>query len=193
MTAEEAMAQELLRRHRTVNGNLLAESAGIDLSRVITSTGRIRVEKEPSIDMPLSGHPYTFMGVQGVAPAQVLLPAIGASVIVVGFTVPSRSNGTIEFIANQYVGGGWVEGSGGIIWQVLADAVPVQGYDAILGSLGATSNPGSLGRSPIRIFENQLIQLNLKNVSVAAAGQVLLGLFRGHFYSIEQEGQNTWL
>ena len=122
-----------------------------------------------------------------------LLEFNDVALIVVGFTVPSRSNGTIEFIANQYVGGGWVEGSGGIIWQVLADAVPVQGYDAILGSLGATSNPGSLGRSPIRIFENQLIQLNLKNVSVAAAGQVLLGLFRGHFYSIEQEGQNTWL
>ena len=125
--------------------------------------------------------------------AQVNLPAIGATAIVVSFVVPRRKNGALEFVGNQFIGGGWVEGTGGLVWQVTADGVPIQGYDSIIGSIGSLSSPGDLGRSPTRLFENQVIQLTARNVNILVAGQVLLGLLRGKFYPLEQEGANTWV
>ena len=188
MTYEEALAQQILQMNQTIDGsNHLAASSEI-IIRPPTSDRNGRNFN----DALRSRLPFTYMGIQGQAPAQILLPAIGAAQVVVSFTCPARQNGEIEFVANQFVGGGWTEGSGTIIWQVLIDGVPVQGYDAILGSMGSTASPGWLGKGAIQFSEGQLVQLRVTNVSIPAAAQVLLGLLRGHFEPVDTRRSNTW-
>ena len=186
MTYEEGLAQQILQLNQTVSGsNQLIE-------------GREPVEHQGNGDGKVEGDgersriPFTYMGIQGTAPAQILLPAIGAAQVVASFTCPRRQNGEIEFVANQFVGSGWTEGTGTIIWQILIDGVPVQGYDAILGSLGSTASPGWLGKGAIQFSENQLVQLRVTNVSIVVAGQVLLGLLRGHFEPIDTKRSSAW-
>lgn len=199
MAAEEALAADIIRRN-TPPALVAAQSArtrgapsgaGIATAEPVPALGaedRVKVVETPWINLPAAGQPFVEMN-----RALVTLPAIGATVTVVTFTVPRRKNGAIEFIGNQFVGGGWTEGTGDLVWQLLADGVPLQGFDSIIASIGTISSPGNLGRSPFRIFENQVIELTLRNVAVAVAGQPLLGILRGKFYPLEQEGADTWV
>lgn len=125
--------------------------------------------------------------------AYVLLPAIGAQANVLSFQVPIGRNGVIQKIANNYVGGGWNEGSGAVVWQILIDGAPPPGamsYDSILGSLGSPASPTQI--PGFRIYENQILTLVVKNVSVVVAGQLSGGRFVGYLYPREMESDSVW-
>lgn len=187
MTSEEGVAQQILQMNQTVAGtNHIAHAPPRTPAPPVKRNGRSEGE---SVALRL---PYTYMGIQGQVAAQILLPAIGATQTVASFTCPARQNGEIEFVANQFIGQGWTEGNGALIWQILIDGVPVQGYDSILGSMGTTASPGWMGKGAIQFSENQLVQLQCRNVSVLVGGQILLGLLRGHFEPIETERSNRW-
>jgi len=187
MSYEEGLAQQILQMNQTVAGtNHLTNSCDIpDESRTGDDGGA-------TIDERRSRLPYVYMAIQGQAPAQILLPAIGLTQVIVSFTCPRRQNGEIEFIANDFVGGGWSPGSGELIWQLLIDGVPVQGYDAILDSMGTNNSPGWLGKGAVQFSEGQLIQLQCRNVSVIVNQQVLTGMLRGTFFPLEQKGERAW-
>lgn len=146
------------------------------------------VEKRAFIEMPAGGNPFDRLN-----NAAVTLPAIGAEVVVVQFNVPRGKNGVVVRISNQFVGGGWTEGTGDLVWRIEADGVPVRDYESIIASLGTTSNPADRRGNPIRVFENQVVRLICNNVAVPVAGQPLLGLLGGWFYPIEQEGESYFL
>lgn len=187
MTYEEGAAQEMLQMNQTIAGtNHLTNSCELPLGIPEPVGGGTPADDRRS------RLPYVFMGIQGQAPAQILLPAIGNTQVVVSFTCPRRQNGEIEFIANDFVGGGWNPGSGELIWQLLIDGVPVQGYDAILDSMGTNNSPGWLGKGAIQFSEGQLIQLQVRNVSVIVNQQVLTGMLRGTFFPLEQKGERAW-
>ena len=118
----------------------------------------------------------------------VALPAIGASAVVVQFVVPEGRYGMIKRIANVFVGGGFQEGQGGVVWQIIQDAL-VPGtlvapfFDNIVASLGSVSNPSTI--DGIRIREGQLVQLIVKNVSIVVSGQFVGGRLGGYFYPVE--------
>lgn len=119
----------------------------------------------------------------------VALPAIGASTPVVSFQVPPGHNGIILAYANNFVGGGWTEGSGAVTWQITRDQAAVDGYDAIVASLGSPASPFR-HPSGFRIFENQVIQLVVTNVNVVLAGQLSGGRLAGWYYPKMYEDQN---
>ena len=121
------------------------------------------------------------------------MPAIGAEVNVLTFTVPQGKNGVIQKLANQMIGAGWVEGTGDVVWRLDIDGVPAQGYNNIIQTLGTPAVPADLTDRPIKLRENQVITLISRNVAVAVAGQLLLGLVAGYYYPITQERENTWL
>lgn len=187
-TWEEAMAQFFAERLHTPDGsNQLAGKCGTVgfPKNSFQDTGELRVIQPPWIRIPASGASYTKDHIENSAPAQVLLPAVGFSVVVVQFTVPPRRNGVIQWIANEFIGGAAWQGTGSLVWQILADGVPIQNYESIVSSYGTSAAPGV--RAPILISESQLIQLVLNNVAVVPAGQVLTGLLSGWFYPIEAE------
>lgn len=129
-----------------------------------------------------------------------LLPAIGSSVTIISYVVPPGRNGVIYKVANNFVGGGWVEGTGDVIWRILVDGTPPPGatsYDTILASLG---NPASPTEIPgFRIFENQVLTLVAFNNpagpsgGVVVAGQRVGARFVGWNYPTDIEDSNIWI
>jgi hypothetical protein len=122
----------------------------------------------------------------------VLLPAIAAEATVVTFLVPRGRNGVIKKIANNFVGGGWVEGTGDVIWRIEINGVSYQGYQAIVNSLGNPSSPTELPGF-IHIVEGQTVSIIVANVAVIVAGQLSGGRFMGYHYPREMEDPEIWL
>jgi hypothetical protein len=124
----------------------------------------------------------------------IVIPAIGAQANVISFQVPLGRNGIIKKVGNNFVGGGWTEGAGAAVWQILVDGAPPPGatsYDNILASLGLPANPTEI--AGFRIYENQVLTLVVKNISVIVAGQLSGGRLLGYLYPREQEEDNLWL
>lgn len=119
----------------------------------------------------------------------VALPAIGASAIVAQFAVDPGFNGIIKRFANVFIGGGFQDGQGGVVWQLLVNGVPVAWYDNILNSLGSVSAPSEV--SSIRIKEGDIVTLQVTNVSIAGAGQIVGGRLGGWFYPTEEEPEGS--
>lgn len=136
----------------------------------------------PWLVMPPDGESYHLA-------AGIALPAIGATFTpVVTIKVPSGRNGVLNRIANTFIGGGFNDFSGNIIWQIQRNpqsgiagaAAAERNYQNIQASLGMTNNPAFI--APIRIYENDIIVLAVENVSVVVAGQLIGGLLGGWFY-----------
>lgn len=124
----------------------------------------------------------------------VAVPAIGASANIIDYTVPQGRNGIVNRIGCNFVGGGWVEGSGDVIWQILVDGTPPPGasdYNQILASLGSPANPVQI--AGFRIFENQHLTVAISNVAVVVAGQLAGARLLGYLYPRDLEDANTWL
>ena len=130
----------------------------------------------------------------------VLLGAIGTTVTIISYVVPPGRNGVINKVANNFVGGGWVEGTGDIVWRILVDGTPPPGatsYDSILASLGNPASP--TGIAGFRIFENQLLTLVAfnnpagPNGGVIVAGQRVGGRFVGWNYPTDIEQNDIWI
>lgn len=129
-----------------------------------------------------------------------LLPAIGSTVTIISYVVPPGRNGIINKVANNFVGGGWVEGTGDVIWRILVDGTPPPGatsYDTIVASLGNPASP--TGIAGFRIFENQVITLVAfnnpagPNGGVVVAGQRVGARFVGWNYPTEIEESDIWI
>ena len=88
------------------------------------------------------------------------------------------------------MGAGFQDGSGNLIWQILADGVPIRNHEHILGSLGNPALPSET--DPIRIYEGQTITLTIQNVAVVVAGQLSGGRLSGYFYPTEYDGSEAW-
>jgi hypothetical protein len=131
--------------------------------------------------------------------AYVTLPAINAEATILKFTVPIGRNGVINKVANNFVGGGWTEGTGDILWRILVDGAPppaANSYAAIPASLGSPANPTEI--SGFRIFENQVISVTIfnnplgPNNGITVAGQLAGARLCGYLYPREMEDGNIW-
>ena len=156
---------------------------GLDLSEALGQTTLLQLvevlenissqmHKAAFLEMPPDGTPFN-------EAAYVTIPAIGASATILTFQVPGGKNGTIKWIGNNYVGAGFTEGTGDLVWQLQADAQPIRNMQNIIGSETAT----------IRIYESQTITLVCRNVAVVAAGQLLGGRLSGWYYPIDYDSQ----
>jgi len=127
--------------------------------------------------------------------ATVALPAIAATVVVAQVVVPAGRNGVLHRIANEFIGGGFVDGSGDIIWQIFQNLGQVGGtgvvapyYDAIVNSLGTVPNPSLI--DGIRVKSGDVLAITLKNVSIPVAKQLVRARLGGYWYPVGLEPQN---
>jgi hypothetical protein len=132
--------------------------------------------------------------------AYALLPAIGSTVIILSFQCPLGYNAIINRVACNFVGGGWVEGSGDVIWRILVDGAPppnASSYNAIVASLGSPASPVQI--SGFRIMENQVLTLQAFNNpagpdgGIVVAGQRVGARLLGFQYPRELEGDSIWV
>lgn len=148
--------------------------------------------KQPAYDvMPSSGSAFTFTD-STVSTGTIVLPAGGADQVVVTFQVPVGRNGVIQKISNQLVVGGFQDGSGNVLWRLTINGVAVKGFNAIKASIGSMSNPADFSANPIRIYENDTVQLIINNVGLFAGQGIIQGMLRGYDYSIAEETEATW-
>jgi hypothetical protein len=142
--------------------------------------------------------PTTWENIDQIAYA--LLPAIGSIAVIISFQVPIGRNGVINKVGNNFIGGGWIEGTGDVIWKILVDGAPPPGansYNSIPASLGSPANPVAI--SGFRIFENQLLTLVAfnnpagPNGGIVVAGQRVGGRLLGHLYPRELEADSLWI
>lgn len=126
-------------------------------------------------------------------PGSVALPAIGASAVISQFPVPRGKNGMIWKMGFEYVGPGFVNGSGQLVWQIFRDPAltkGVKGFTNLLSSIGSFNNPLEL--PSIRIYEAEVLSLVVKNVSLAAGGTLAQGVFVGWFYPKAYDSRQRW-
>jgi len=164
---------------------LPANPSNDELARVMTEAFKNAVNVRPPayLEMPADGIPFNEVN-------YVNLPAIGAEVAIVSFMVSPGMHGVIKWIGNNFVGAGFTDGSGSIIWQITIDGQPVRNHQRIIGSLGSPASPSET--APIRLFENTTVELNVTNVSIAVAGQLCGGRLSGWLYAMEDDGPDVW-
>jgi len=119
--------------------------------------------------------------------AAISIPAVsvGAFTPIVDFKIDPGKNGVIKWFANQYVGGGFTDGSGSLIWRLAIDGVAVPGFENIIVSLGTNQIPSEI--APVRLFAGRRVQLLVTNVSIVPAGQIIEGGIRGWLYPKDEE------
>lgn len=162
-----------------------ALAAGENDSMLANSGTYSQTVKPPWIDPPVEFNPIDQLN-------YIPVPAIGATATVVQFQVPPGYNGIILSYANNFVGGGWTGGSGAIVWQILRDTAAIKGYNNIVDSLGSPAAP-TRHPSGFRVFENQIIAIVVKNISIVVAGQLTGGRLLGYFYPTRYEDPAVWV
>lgn len=129
-----------------------------------------------------------------------VIGAIGTTVTILSFKVPIGRHGIINKVATNFVGGGWVAGTGDIIWRILVDNGTPPGandYHNIIDSLGSPAQP--VGISGFRIFENQTISVVAFNNPAGASGGVVPAGQRvgarllGHLFPRDMEVIDLWV
>lgn len=134
--------------------------------------------------MPPEGIPFDYT-------AYLATPNIGAGISVISFTVPEGFHGVIKKIGNVYIGPGFVEGSGSLIWQIQQNGGVVRNYDSILASLGTVTAPGEVSGS-ILVYEQDLIALEVSNVSLGAGSTQVGGRLGGWFFPKDLLDNDIW-
>jgi hypothetical protein len=164
-------AKNLVGRHLKHNNDVLKMGTHSFDSNPITP---------PWVNMPDGGFPFSANGT-------INTPAIGSGFVdVIGpagqyvMQVPNGSDGVIKTLVCFYNGGGFVSGSGALIWRILIDGQAARNYDNILVQLGVTPFPGNT--EGIRIKSNQSIQFQVSNVSQIGAGTQIFCFFGGWYY-----------
>ena len=113
--------------------------------------------------------------------------------VIFEFTVPPSMRLILNQIGNNFVGGGFTEGSGDLIWQIWDNGNPIEDFDDIEGSLGNVALPTPM--APIIFEEGHTVSFVVQNVTgspiVGASGQVGATL-RGWYYNRLESGVSEW-
>lgn len=140
----------------------------------------------PWVQMPDGGFPFSSNGT-------INLPAIGSGFQdVIGpnavqingsiyvFQVPNGNDGVIKTLVCFYNGGGFVSGSGALVWRILINGQAVRNYDNILVQLGVQPFPGNT--EGIRVASGDTVQFQVSNISLIGATNQIFCFFGGWFY-----------
>lgn len=155
------------------------------------------VGQDESVSAVVVGLPnWVFPSMNAVAfdnAGDIVIPAVGVESPIFQFQVPRGMNGVMKEIANAFIGGGFTDGSGAIVWRVLQNNQAMRGKENVVNSLGSVANPSRIGGGGfMRISENDLIQMVVLNVSVVPAGQIIAGRLSGWFYPKDEDPTGIW-
>lgn len=162
---------DLASQHQTLLGTqqLIATGTGSDPS----AQNPVNTIRKPWLDAPDGSVPFDYETVAA-------LPAIGASAVVVSFTVPDGYDGVINAYSWNFTGGGFTEGSGDLQAQVLNNGAPVRNYDNILVEKGSTAIPRPI--APLRIYSGRTYSLIINHIANNLLTGNIVGSFVGYFY-----------
>src|ERR1035437_1094807 len=131
------------------------------------------VVQRPWIEPPLGSIPFDTQLVVG-------MPAVAALATIVTLVVPDGYDGVINAYSWNVTGGGFVQGSGDLLVQMLRNGAAIRNYDNILVEKGSIASPRPI--SPLRIYSGQVISLTINHVANLLLAGNVVGCFSGYFY-----------
>jgi hypothetical protein len=127
------------------------------------------------IELPVWNFPSAdslFFDKVGVIP----LPALGATATIIAFAMPAGYSGVVRWLSNIFLGAGFTDGTGDLIWQVVRDLQPVEDYEAITAQLGTLPIPTD---TFILVGQNQTISITITTVVAVGGGNSSGGRLKG--------------
>lgn len=128
---------------------------------------------EPWQEMPPGGRPLRYEKVATVAPGSIDFP-------IVTVVVPTGYNAAITRHRHSYLGPGFDEGSGSIIWRIAVDGLHSPGFDNMTTTAGGASYEGIAGA--IIAGSGQTITYTATVDPDATAPEPILAGIQGWFY-----------
>ena len=125
--------------------------------------------------------------------AAVALPAVGSRAVVVQRFVPYGRNSFLWKLGVDYVGAGFTEGSGALVFRVFRNAAltrGVKGFANLTASMGAVNNPIEI--PAVQLYENEVLSIVVDNVSLAVGGAQVIGVLVGWDYPRSAESASRW-
>lgn len=92
-------------------------------------------------------------------------PSVDTEVVVV--VIPVGSDGTINTYSCNYIGGGFVDGSGDLIWRITIDGQPIRNFSNIKTERGSPSQPRTIPGG-IRVYSGQRVAVVVNHASNGA-------------------------
>lgn len=115
-------------------------------------------------------------------PGSVVLPAApSVDTTVLTLQVPRGYDGVIKAYSCNFLGGGFVNGSGTIIWRININGTPVRNFSNITTERGSSEQPRALAGG-LRVYSEQIVTLVVNHVSDNTLAGNVLGSFQGWFY-----------
>lgn len=129
----------------------------------------------PWVEAPQNFLPFDETGL-------VDLPVVGsADTTILSMIVPDGQDGIIKGYSLNFTGGGFVQGSGDIVWRVLIDGQAVRNFSNITTEKGSPEQVRPISGG-IRIFSGQLVTAVVNHVAdVTLSGKVSAN-FSGWYY-----------
>ena len=172
----------------------------MSISPIQTISRPVWTPRSRGLVTPKSAYPITQRSPLNEAPpnswpflpnGSVVIPAIGDSAVICSEQVSASKSGIIRFVANFSNAGpgiaGWVPGDGSLVWQILHNGVPYQYFDEVVIAFGLTELGGAPLASPLRLRAGDNVALVVNNISLAPAGQWLVGLLSGYVFPARQD------
>lgn len=107
----------------------------------------------------------------------IATPAVGpVDTVVVSFAMPPGYTGVVRWLSNIFLGAGFTDGSGNLIWRVLRDGQAVEDYENITAQLGTLPIPTD---TFIPIGENQTVSITITTIVLPGGGTSIGGRLKG--------------
>ncbi len=151
--------------------------------RYLNSAGQGQYAEEsyayPWVHMPALGEQFNIV-------ASIECPAAdGVDNTIQSFTCPVGYEGALWAVAHGYVGTGYIEASGDVLWRISINGRYPRGFDSIPLQLGSHFGPWSLP-APIRFGASETITYTVAvpNGSAVAtgAGNYVFGVLAGYIW-----------
>jgi hypothetical protein len=111
--------------------------------------------------------------------------ATGLDTTVLTLDVPHGWDGVIKSLSHNYTGGGFVDGSGLLIWRILRDGQAVKNFDSISVEFGRPAEPIELAGPGIPVYSGQCITYIVNHALLSGlpvAGSSIICSFGGYFF-----------
>ncbi len=165
------------KQQELIGGSLGATLSGVRVSSAGSAAGSrsFAAAVPPWLQEPEGHLPFDEADVANVGAVAAV------AVNVLQFTVPQGYDGVVERISNNFTAGGFVSGSGDLLWRILADDRPLKNYSRILVEFGTLQIPRPVNK--IRIYAGQIITYTVShpaNAALTGGGSVCT--LSGYYY-----------
>lgn len=133
--------------------------------------------RPPWIDPPDGAVPFDFAGVLATPAKDGLFHSILSQ------RVPNGFSGVVRKLSHNYTGGGFVPGSGDLVWRISIDGAAVKNYEALAVEFGSTTVPRECWG--IRLRAGQTITYEVAHAvasGLAVAGTSVISFLSGYFW-----------